>query len=278
MFGRIAAASRRTPVRTRCASRVSPRFTPAPPPRSRPRRRWACSHMASTAVRRCRRCSRSRTARTACSAAACRSTAGAACGTRSGVPAARCHPAHPASCGSTHRLASSSIWKIRQQPHERSTPMACSAPVISLGWPIRASSLRRGSAMPCASVVSWSAPRRSRPSFRRSLAWRVYRWWRPQWRGSIRCRWHSFGPADGAELDEAALRARCLEQLARFKVPERIVVVRIVSDRRQPERPQSAEGTPARDGRGAVAGAAAQPAARSSNRIVAKLAAVGRRR
>jgi fatty-acyl-CoA synthase len=32
-------------------------------------------------------------------------------------------------------------------------------------------------------------------------------------------------PTDGAELDETALRARCLEQLARFKVPERIVVV-----------------------------------------------------
>jgi len=32
-------------------------------------------------------------------------------------------------------------------------------------------------------------------------------------------------PADGTELDETALRARCLEQLARFKVPERIVVV-----------------------------------------------------
>jgi fatty-acyl-CoA synthase len=32
-------------------------------------------------------------------------------------------------------------------------------------------------------------------------------------------------PADGVELDEAALRARCLQQLARFKVPERIVVV-----------------------------------------------------
>jgi fatty-acyl-CoA synthase len=32
-------------------------------------------------------------------------------------------------------------------------------------------------------------------------------------------------PADGVELDEAALRTRCLEQLARFKVPERIVVV-----------------------------------------------------
>ena len=31
--------------------------------------------------------------------------------------------------------------------------------------------------------------------------------------------------ADGAELNEAALRARCLQQLARFKVPERIVVV-----------------------------------------------------
>jgi fatty-acyl-CoA synthase len=31
--------------------------------------------------------------------------------------------------------------------------------------------------------------------------------------------------ADGAELDEATLRARCVEQLARFKVPERIVVV-----------------------------------------------------
>jgi fatty-acyl-CoA synthase len=32
-------------------------------------------------------------------------------------------------------------------------------------------------------------------------------------------------PAAGAELDEAALRARCAEQLAQFKVPERIVVV-----------------------------------------------------
>ena len=32
-------------------------------------------------------------------------------------------------------------------------------------------------------------------------------------------------PAAGTELDETALRARCLEQLARFKVPERIVVV-----------------------------------------------------
>ncbi len=31
--------------------------------------------------------------------------------------------------------------------------------------------------------------------------------------------------ADGAELNEAKLRARCVEQLARFKVPERIVVV-----------------------------------------------------
>jgi len=32
-------------------------------------------------------------------------------------------------------------------------------------------------------------------------------------------------PADGAVLDEGALRSRCLEQLARFKVPERIVLV-----------------------------------------------------
>ncbi len=32
-------------------------------------------------------------------------------------------------------------------------------------------------------------------------------------------------PADGAVLDEGALRARCLEQLARFKVPQRIVPV-----------------------------------------------------
>jgi fatty-acyl-CoA synthase len=31
--------------------------------------------------------------------------------------------------------------------------------------------------------------------------------------------------AHGAELDEATLRARCVEQLARFKVPKRIVVV-----------------------------------------------------
>jgi fatty-acyl-CoA synthase len=32
-------------------------------------------------------------------------------------------------------------------------------------------------------------------------------------------------PADGAQLDEETLRARCLEHLARFKVPERIVVI-----------------------------------------------------
>ncbi len=32
-------------------------------------------------------------------------------------------------------------------------------------------------------------------------------------------------PADGAVVDEGALRSRCLEQLARFKVPERIVLV-----------------------------------------------------
>jgi fatty-acyl-CoA synthase len=32
-------------------------------------------------------------------------------------------------------------------------------------------------------------------------------------------------PAAGAEVNEAGLRARCLEQLARFKVPERFVVV-----------------------------------------------------
>jgi fatty-acyl-CoA synthase len=32
-------------------------------------------------------------------------------------------------------------------------------------------------------------------------------------------------PAAGAQVDEPSLRARCLEQLARFKVPERIVVV-----------------------------------------------------
>jgi Acyl-CoA synthetases (AMP-forming)/AMP-acid ligases II len=32
-------------------------------------------------------------------------------------------------------------------------------------------------------------------------------------------------PADGAVLDEVALRARCREQLARFKVPERIVAL-----------------------------------------------------
>ena len=31
--------------------------------------------------------------------------------------------------------------------------------------------------------------------------------------------------ADGAKLDAAMLRARCVEQLARFKVPERIVLV-----------------------------------------------------
>jgi fatty-acyl-CoA synthase len=32
-------------------------------------------------------------------------------------------------------------------------------------------------------------------------------------------------PNDGAQLDEAALRARCLQLLARFKVPERIVMI-----------------------------------------------------
>jgi fatty-acyl-CoA synthase len=32
-------------------------------------------------------------------------------------------------------------------------------------------------------------------------------------------------PAEGAKLDEADLRARCLQQLARFKAPERIVIV-----------------------------------------------------
>jgi fatty-acyl-CoA synthase len=32
-------------------------------------------------------------------------------------------------------------------------------------------------------------------------------------------------PTDGVELDEVALRARCLQRLARFKVPKRIVVV-----------------------------------------------------
>jgi len=33
-------------------------------------------------------------------------------------------------------------------------------------------------------------------------------------------------PAEGAALDESSLRARCREQLARFKVPERIVMVK----------------------------------------------------
>jgi fatty-acyl-CoA synthase len=32
-------------------------------------------------------------------------------------------------------------------------------------------------------------------------------------------------PANGAVLDEGSLRSHCLEQLARFKVPERIVLV-----------------------------------------------------
>ena len=32
-------------------------------------------------------------------------------------------------------------------------------------------------------------------------------------------------PANGVALDAEALRARCLEQLARFKVPELVVVV-----------------------------------------------------
>jgi fatty-acyl-CoA synthase len=83
------------------------------------------------------------------------------------------------------------------QPNGRSTPMAFSAPVISPGWRTRASSMRRGSAMPCASVGSWSAPRRSRLSSRRNLAWRVYRWWRPQGERATRSQWPLFGRPTG---------------------------------------------------------------------------------
>jgi fatty-acyl-CoA synthase len=45
-------------------------------------------------------------------------------------------------------------------------------------------------------------------------------------------------PADGTELDEAALRARCLQLLARFKVPERIVVVEAFSIVESPNGPK----------------------------------------
>ena len=41
----------------------------------------------------------------------------------------------------------------------------------------------------------------------------------------MRCRWPSCGRPTARSLDEGALRSRCLEQLARFKVPERIVLV-----------------------------------------------------
>src|SRR5262249_62012116 len=77
-----------------------------------------------------------------------------------------------------HRLASSSIWKIRQQPNARSTLMACSERVISPAWLAATSSMKRGLATPCVSVASWSGPRRSRLSFRRYLAWTVYGLWR----------------------------------------------------------------------------------------------------
>ena len=44
--------------------------------------------------------------------------------------------------------------------------------------------------------------------------------------GSGRSRAGGLRSADrGVELDEVALRARCLQRLARFKVPKRIVVV-----------------------------------------------------
>jgi acetyl-CoA C-acetyltransferase len=84
---------------------------------------------------------------------------------------------------------------IHQRRRERSMPMACFGPATSLIWQIRASSLRRGSATRCGLVVSWSAPRKSRPLFKRSPAWPAYRSCPPPIAGVIRCRWHSFGPA-----------------------------------------------------------------------------------
>jgi len=42
---------------------------------------------------------------------------------------------------------------------------------------------------------------------------------------SVRFSGFAAQPAAGTALDEAALRARCREQLARFKVPARIVTV-----------------------------------------------------
>ncbi len=48
-------------------------------------------------------------------------------------------------------------------------------------------------------------------------------------------------PADGAVLDESALRARCHRQLARFKVPDAHRGGRGIPHRRQPERPEDSE-------------------------------------
>src|SRR5262245_65213376 len=87
--------------------------------------------MGSTAVQKCKHCSRLRRARTACSEAACPSAVRH--GLRYAIlkPGTPCRPARPASCGSTHRLASPSIWKIRRQPNARSTLTAFSARAIS---------------------------------------------------------------------------------------------------------------------------------------------------
>ena len=93
------------------------------------------SRMVFTEVRRCRPCSRSRTGRTACSAAACPSILkrGLRCAIRR--PPVHSRLVRPASCGSTHRLASLGIWKIRRRANARSTPMACFAPAISPACP-----------------------------------------------------------------------------------------------------------------------------------------------
>ncbi len=60
---------------------------------------------------------------------------------------------------------------------------------------------------------------------------------------------------NGAIFDEAALRALCRERLARFKVPERIVAVNAFPIADSPKRSQDPAGAPARNGRGAAAGA-----------------------
>ena len=74
-------------------------------------------------------------------------------------------------------------------------------------------------------MVSWSAPRKSRPLFKRSPAWPPCRSYPPAVVRVDPVPVAFVRPRAGAVLQEAALRASCLQQLARFKVPERIVMV-----------------------------------------------------